>query len=684
MNNSKFKSFKSVLKPELYFLFGLALCFRLPGFDVVLAGDELAMVSIWGQMPYEKIIQNYQYPNNHIFLTLILSFLLKSFGLYEWLLRTPLLICGILSIYMGYMSGKVIGENVLVGWMTAFFLVLSKWHIFYSTNARGYLVIMMLGQICFLKLLDRLQEDQKTVRCNDGQKVNILFNSLGWLLIWALGSWTLPTFIFFELSVAIFLMGIIFSKKLLLNGSDNAFIIPLITLLTGMVVSYFQYYVLISPEMLASAKSNAAQTSLSSLFNEVMFLWLSPFEQLKIIFLILVVIGGWNLWKKKPATLFLIVSILSGPIIAGIFGFKLGLLPGIPHARTYFYLQPFFIVLAASGILIIGSLLSVSIKGKFKIKSSSIVFPWAPRMIVFILILVAIQTNYQELYVKRSEREPLKKVLNFARLLNKNDLLIVPDDLHVEFYLYGAAEMRQRVENILRDGKVDNIYFLEYHKNKVSSFEIQKDEKSIKFLGYPPLVHSAKDDYPSLPIEAMILVDQFGPFVLHKINPNWLKKKKILRKDFKTVSVMGEKYFQWKKVESEEDTQYQLRFVDSFLVAFKTKQSKARHSLSLNLMNVSGSDRNFSAAFLEGKTLDRQIKYNPSWKINAWTLDHPYGNSILNRNWNPAISVSSGVSTIAVLDVHFFEKQNSGRLKEFLSYEISMPDDRIKSGVSGT
>ena len=188
MNNSKFKRFKSFLKPEFYFLFGLALCFRLPGFNVVLAGDELAMVSLWGQMPYEKIIQNYQYPNNHIFLTLILSFLLKSFGLYEWLLRTPLLICGILSIYLGYIAGKIVGENALVGWMTAFFLVLSEWHIFYSTNARGYLVIMMLGQICFLKLLERLQKNQKTVRYDDGQKVNILFNSLGWLLIWALGT----------------------------------------------------------------------------------------------------------------------------------------------------------------------------------------------------------------------------------------------------------------------------------------------------------------------------------------------------------------------------------------------------------------------------------------------------------------------------------------------------------------
>jgi len=82
------------------------------------------MESLWGQKPYEKIIQKYQYPNNHIFLTLILSLLLKSFGLKEWLLRFPILICVILNIYLGFKAGKVIGKDALVGWMTAFFLAL--------------------------------------------------------------------------------------------------------------------------------------------------------------------------------------------------------------------------------------------------------------------------------------------------------------------------------------------------------------------------------------------------------------------------------------------------------------------------------------------------------------------------------------------------------------------------------
>jgi hypothetical protein len=67
MNNSKLKRFHLILKPKLYFTLSLALFFRLPGIDAVLISDELAMVSLWSQIPNEKIFQNYQYPNNHVF-----------------------------------------------------------------------------------------------------------------------------------------------------------------------------------------------------------------------------------------------------------------------------------------------------------------------------------------------------------------------------------------------------------------------------------------------------------------------------------------------------------------------------------------------------------------------------------------------------------------------------------------
>ena len=122
-----------------------------------LASDELAMVSLWAQMPYLKIFSNYQYPNNHIFLTFVLSFLLKTFGLKEWLLRMPLLACGIVSIFLGYKLGRMISGNIAVGFSTTFLMAVSENHIFFSTNARGYLVIMMLALMAVTCVLDRLE-----------------------------------------------------------------------------------------------------------------------------------------------------------------------------------------------------------------------------------------------------------------------------------------------------------------------------------------------------------------------------------------------------------------------------------------------------------------------------------------------------------------------------------------------
>ena len=68
MNNSKLKRFHLILKPKLYFILSLALFFRLPGFDAVLVSDELAMVSLWGQIPYEKNISKLSVPQQSYFI----------------------------------------------------------------------------------------------------------------------------------------------------------------------------------------------------------------------------------------------------------------------------------------------------------------------------------------------------------------------------------------------------------------------------------------------------------------------------------------------------------------------------------------------------------------------------------------------------------------------------------------
>ena len=247
--------------------------------------------------------------------------------------------------------------------------------------------------------------------------------------------------------------------------------------------------------------------------------------------------------------------------------------------------------------------------------------------------------------------------------------------MHVEFYLYGAKEMRNRAKNILREGKIDKVYFVEYYKNNSSSFIRSKDGKNINISGYPGLVNNAVNRLPKLPQQALMEIDRFGPFGIHQVKPGWLKKRGTWKGSIEPIGVIGEKNFQW-------DTDHQIKFVDTFFVAIKKKHLNASNSLVLNLMSISGSDLDFSAAVLEGKMVDKQIQYNSAWRINGWTMDHPYGTSIFNRAWNPTISLSSGRSNISVLDVHFFKKKKAGMIKEILTYEISMPEIAANHGES--
>jgi hypothetical protein len=62
------------------------------GISVPLYGDELATISIWASMPLLDISTHYEYPNNHIFHTLVVATIFKIFGLDPFILSNPVLI----------------------------------------------------------------------------------------------------------------------------------------------------------------------------------------------------------------------------------------------------------------------------------------------------------------------------------------------------------------------------------------------------------------------------------------------------------------------------------------------------------------------------------------------------------------------------------------------------------------
>ena len=645
----------------LIFLFAL---FRLPGFGVPLASDELAMVSLWAQMPTLKIFSNYQYPNNHIFLTVILSFLLKTFGLKEWLLRMPLLICGAVSIFLSYKLGRRVSGNIAVGLATAFLMVISEKHVFFSTNARGYLVIMMLALMAVTVVLDRLEGHLlKFKKLSNGFNVVLAF--FGWVAIWILGTWTIPTFLFFEVSVAIFLTGILLSGNHVFKKAS----LPLLSTVVAGLVFYLQYYVLISPAMLAEATSNAAKTSLPLLFPELLAEWISPFEPAGFLFFLFALVGLSWLFRQNRITGFLMAFVWLGPILIGIAGFLLEILPGVPHARTFFYQQPFFLLLGVMGVRETGTWFLTLMKRNsgFHEKGLRIM----TGVLAGILFLIAGLNFLQHIYPQRLSRAPLQRVHDFVRKLNPHDLLLVSHKMHVEFYLYGARDTRNRIENIMRDRQLESIYFLDYEKKSVSG--IQESDKKVKpILDFPALTGNAGKEGPTLPEEAVEVAGRFGSFTFYRLKQDWLRPLPGWEKAELDPAPLGTRPFIWDL----SGIRPLIRFEDSFTVAIENKELLFYQAsgLTLNLVEVAGSEKFFSAALLGGRMKEGNIIFDPSWLPNAWILDHPYGSDIFNRHWNPAVFISQGAGRLSVMDVKFSRRLGHGALRNFLSYRIDKPE----------
>ena len=652
----------------ILFIFGL---FRFPGLGVPLVSDELASVSLWAQMPTLKIFSNYQYPNNHIFLTFILSFLLKTFGLKEWLLRMPLIVCGIVTIYLSYQLGRRISGSTGVGLSTAFLLAVSEKHILYSTYARGYIVIMMLALMVVLYVLGRL-EDRVIQIPKPFNGFNGVLAFFGWVGIWIAGTWTIPTFLFFEVSVAIFLMGILIVGVRHPSRKNNILLIPLVSSVVGGVGFYFQYYVLISPEMLAEATSQVSTISYSQFFPGLLSKWTSPFESVGILFLLLALWGLVNLFQQNRIFGFLLACAWLGPIFLSIAGFVLGKLPTLPYSRTFFYLQPLFLLLSVMGAKNAGAWMLKLLRKNSASQERDLRIMTA--FLAGALFFISGLNFFQQIYPQRVSKEPINKVHDFVKNMSSNDLLLVSNKMHVKFYLYGALEMRERTENVLREGKLGDIYFLYYDEHGTE--EVQGSAiKGIWYLDLRRLIGKAGKEGPALPEAAFKIAGQFGPFTFYQLKQDWLRPISGWERAGLNPASQGTESFRWEQFSSPSGVRPLIRFEDSFTVAMRNNEPQLLKAsgLTLSLVEIAGNDKNFSAAMLRGRMKKGDVDYDPSWRANAWTLDHPYGSDIFNRVWNPAVFISQGAGILSVIDVSFTRRLGSAALRNFLSYRIEEP-----------
>jgi len=80
---------------------------------------------------------SYEYPNNHIFHTLIVATTLKVFGLNPFLLRMPVLLCGIASLALAFFTTYRITRNAQAGIAVSLLLAVSGGAYFLFDSCTG-------------------------------------------------------------------------------------------------------------------------------------------------------------------------------------------------------------------------------------------------------------------------------------------------------------------------------------------------------------------------------------------------------------------------------------------------------------------------------------------------------------------------------------------------------------------
>jgi hypothetical protein len=657
-----------------WIVFGLALALRLVGIADPLVSDELATASIWSQMPLDQIPKNYQFPNNHIFHSILVGILLKLFGVNEFVLRIPALAAGLLSVYLIFVCAKRITDNPIVALGATFLLAFNVGHIYYSTNARGYTLTQTFALVIFLLILPLINKSEKVgTEKND----DLSWLSYFWIFIFcSLGSWTIPTFGLYEGSL---LVGIVFSFLLHhrhIHEQIRIFIRLLLILLLAIGTLYVQYFVVISKAMLVRAIANGAEAEPAHFLENLLTVFSGSQIQIDYGILAFAVIGFWGLFKiQRKFSVWL--GILFGVPVAVIFiSYWVGVSQKIPHPRILLYLKPFFFICASNGVWV----MICRLKSKFKIIKSFKIATICVLSVFFVSMLLFAAKDFQTKQItERNDRTLYNEGLKFFRQLGPNDLILASKQTHIWFYLYGAKEMRKRVLRIIETRKLGDVYFVENFNrgHDQSDLKVKTTQNHVEVdmshFSLHPLAHY-KNGHIQISKLAWKLEKDFGAFKIYKIPSKYfirtLSLNKLSDKDQWTIfSQFKDKI---KLTKDGAESSITLEYKDSFFLSenYPRKFQQIDSNLNINFL-MTNYLPGVHPIFGRAEEQSNQVKFAPTWFANDWVMEHPYSNNYFSRSWFPNIFLSQG-GKVLVLAGSLENDYGVGKLKNVLGFQLAI------------
>jgi len=315
--------------------------------------DESVTYMNYAALPLSHVLSFYPEPNNHILHTFFVHFTTRLFGSAVWVIRTPAFLAGILIIPVTYIViRKLFNKNAAV--ITTALVAVSSPLIAYSANGRGFTIQVL---IFLLLIIVAIQVKQTG-------------NLVGWVLfivLSALGFYTIPTMLYFFGTVALWLFFSAIYKDTPIPRS--VFIIKLIvaSILTGIITT-----LLYLPVFFNSGWGLAVSNRWVESIGWSSFISGFPRNMLDV----------WKFWTQDiPLVLSLILTL---GFIASIFFYKhiskhrinmavvaicwcvplLFIMKVLPPGRVWLPLLPLFLGYASAGLCYFGTKLIIYLKEK--------------------------------------------------------------------------------------------------------------------------------------------------------------------------------------------------------------------------------------------------------------------------------------------------------------------------------
>ena len=414
---------------------------RIYGIQQSLWYDEIFTLLHFVEKPISYIVTHYITANNHILYSILSHVSIRLFGDSELGIRLPALLFGILAVpALYFLARDAFGRRN--GALSAFLLVISPYHIYYTQEARGYSGLIFFSILSVLFLGKALQ----------GNRIS---HWIGFVLTTVLNGY-MHLFGIFVMVAQVIFMGLLgwrrrslssfrLSRSKILRVSLS---IPTSILLIG--VLYFP----VMGSILGYA-STAQADPLSPKFS--LYLLVEVFRDFSagpgyvwswipsVLYTVPFLFGLFALGKRRLGWDLLFLSIVIFPLLI------LGVARQYVTSRFLSFMLPFYLIIVARGIEVLYNYLSE--KGKFLLPIGFMQYG-----MLLAALTVLVELPYLVRYY-RTPKQDYRGVAEFLAEQAKPGDWAFSSDIGVDEMKYYVARLRRGPGRI---GRVRTHYFLHY------------------------------------------------------------------------------------------------------------------------------------------------------------------------------------------------------------------------------